>query len=216
MRSVLMAGLISVSAALPLIVTLALAPTPATAQATVDVAGVKYEQSADVAGQKLQLNGAGIRYKAIFKVYTAGLYLTAKASTPEAVLANAGPKRLHIQMLRDIDGNELGKLFTKGMEDNATREEFGKAINGVLRIADIFAQKKKLASGENFSVEFVPGTGTVVFVNGKQVAGDPIKEPEFFSVLLKIWLGKSPADSGLKAALLGGGSSARNAGGSGG
>ena len=170
---------------------------------TVDVAGVKYEPSAEVGGQKLQLNGAGIRYKAIFKVYTAGLYLNAKAGTPEAVLANAGAKRLHIQMLRDIDGNELGKLFTKGMEDNASREEFAKAINGVLRMADIFATKKKLNSGENFSVEWQPGTGTVVFVNGTKVPGDAIKEPEFFNVLLKIWLGKSPADAQLKDALLG-------------
>lgn len=170
---------------------------------TVDVAGVKYDPSAEAGGQKLQLNGAGIRYKAVFKVYTAGLYLNAKAGTPEAVLANTGPKRLHIQMLRDIDGNELGKLFTKGMEENATREEFARAINGVLRIADIFAKKKKLASGESFSVEWLPGTGTVIYVNGAKVEGDAIKEAEFYNVLLKIWLGKSPADHQLKDALLG-------------
>lgn len=169
----------------------------------IEVAGVKYEPAAEVAGQKLQLNGAGIRYKAVFKVYTAGLYLGAKAGTPEAALAAPGPKRLHIQMLREIDGNELGKLFTKGMEQNASRDEFAKAINGVLRIADIFATKKKLTTGENFSVEWIPGTGTVVYVNGAKVAGEPIKEPEFFGVLLKIWLGKSPADDQLKDALLG-------------
>ena len=169
----------------------------------VEVAGVKYEPVAEVAGQKLQLNGAGIRYKAIFKVYTAGLYLGSRAGSADAALGASGPKRLHIQMLREIDGNELGKLFTKGMEDNASRDEFGKAINGVLRIADIFAQKKKLSSGENFTVDYIPGTGTVVLVNGKQVPGDAIKEPEFYTVLLKIWLGKSPADHQLKDALLG-------------
>lgn len=168
----------------------------------VDVAGMKYETTAEVAGQKLQLNGAGIRYKAIFKVYTAGLYLGSKASSPEAALVAPGAKRMHIQMLRDIDGNELGKLFTKGMEQNASREEFAKAINGVLRMADIFAAKKKLSAGENFGVDWVPGTGTVVHVNGK-VTGEPIKEAEFYNVLLKIWLGKSPADEQLKDALLG-------------
>ena len=39
-----------------------------------------------VGGRTVQLNGAGIRFKAIFKVYTAGLYLPAKAGTTEAVL----------------------------------------------------------------------------------------------------------------------------------
>lgn len=198
------------------------APAPATPAAApaaaMEVAGVKYDGQAEVAGQKLQLNGAGVRYKAIFRVYTAGLYLNSKAASTEAVLANAGPKRIHIQMLRDIDGEELGKLFTKGMEQNATRDEFGRGINGVLRMADIFVQKKKLTTGESFGVDYIPGTGTVVFVNGKAMPGDPIKEVEFFNMLLKIWLGKSPADDGLKSALLGGGTarptSSRNAAGS--
>jgi len=172
--------------------------------APIEVAGVKYDGNAEVAGQKLVLNGAGIRYKAIFKVYTAGLYLTSRAATPDAVLANTGPKRLQVQMLRDIDGEELGKLFTKGMEQNATGAEFASAINGVLRMAEIFTQKKKLSSGESFGVDYIPGTGTVVFVNGKLMPGEPIKEPAFFNLLLKIWLGKSPADNGLKTALLGG------------
>ncbi len=191
---------------------------PSTAAAAVEVAGVKYDGHVEVAGQKLVLNGAGIRYKAIFKVYTAGLYLNAKATTPEAVLANTGPKRMHIQMLRDIDGEELGKLFTKGMEQNATREEFGRSISGVLRMSEIFVQKKKLKTGESFGVDYIPGSGTVIFVNGQLIPGDPIKEAEFFNVLLKIWLGKSPADSDLKVALLGGGKPAptsnRNAAGS--
>lgn len=193
----------SLSAALPALAQGSSATADAPA-APVEVAGVKYPAVVEVAGQKLPLNGAGIRYKAIFKVYTAGLYLNAKATTPDAILANTGPKRMHIQMLRDIDGEELGKLFTKGMEQNTSREEFGRSINGVLRMSEIFVQKKKLKSGESFGVDFIPGTGTVIFVNGAVVPGEPIKEPEFFNALLKIWIGKSPADNGLKSALLGG------------
>jgi len=169
---------------------------------TVDLAGVKYETQADVGGQKLQLNGAGIRYKAVFKVYTAGLYMAEKNSNADAVLAAPGAKRIHLVMLREVDGNELGKLFTKGMEQNASREEFGKAINGVLRVAEIFSTRKSLTSGEYFWIDYIPGTGSTVFLNGKPM-GAPIKEPEFFSALLRIWLGKSPADDQLKEALLG-------------
>ena len=169
---------------------------------TVDVAGVKFDTSLDLAGQKLQLNGAGIRYKFVVKVYAAGLYLAAKANTTEAVLAAPGVKRIQIVALRDIDGKDLGKLFTKGIEQNTTREEFMKSINGVLKIAEMFANKKELAKGESFSVDYVPGIGSVVLLNGKP-QGDPVKEPEFFGALLHIWLGKSPADDQLKDALLG-------------
>lgn len=170
---------------------------------TVEVANVKYETTLDLAGQKLLLNGAGVRYKFVVKVYTAGLYLTAKAATTAEVLAAHGPKRIHIQMLRDIDGNELGKLFTKGMEANAPREEFVKCINGVLKLSEVFASRKQLNSGDNFSVDYVPGIGSTLLLNGKSLMPEPIKEPEFFSALLRIWLGDKPADDNLKDALLG-------------
>ena len=181
---------------------LACLSTPLAQAQAVELAGVKYEPSLQIGNSKVQLNGAGIRYKAVFKVYTAGLYLAAKASTPEAVIAAPGAKRMHIVMLRDIDGNELGKLFTRGMQDNASKEDFSKSIAGTIRMSEIFSLRKKLTAGENFSVDWVPGTGTVVMLNGKP-AGEPIKEPEFFSSMMKIWLGQSPADAQLKDALLG-------------
>lgn len=173
----------------------------AQAQVT-EVGGIKFDQQIQVHGTPLQLNGAGVRYKAIFKVYAAGLYLTKKASTPEAVLGSPGPRRMNIVMLRDIDGNELGKLFTRGMEQNASREDFAKSIPGTIKMGEIFAAKKKLAAGESFQVDWVPGQGTYILVNGKPMA-EPIKEPEFYSSLIKIWLGNQPADAALKDALLG-------------
>lgn len=177
------------------------AALPAAAQTT-EVAGVKYDNSLQLAGSTLQLNGAGIRYKLIVKVYTAGLYLSPKTQTPEGVLANTGPRRMHIVMLRDIDANELGKLFIKGMEQNTTREEFAKAIPGTIWLGELFAARKNLKAGDSFSIDWLPGSGTVVSVNGKP-AGEPVKEPEFYNALMKIWLGRSPADNLLKDALLG-------------
>ena len=178
---------------------------------TVELAGVRYSPTVAVGGKDLVLNGAGIRYKFVIKVYTAGLYLGAKAATTEAVLAAPGPRRMHVVMLRDIDANELGRLFTRGMQDNSSREEFGKSIAGTLRLADIFSARKKLLAGDNFSVDWVPGVGTTILVNGK-AQGEPIKEPEFYNALLRIWLGPNPAERTLKDALLG--HAASNPGGS--
>jgi hypothetical protein len=182
---------------------LGLALTPLlSAGATVELAGVKLEDRATVAGAPLVLNGAGVRYKAVFKVYTAGLYLSTKADTPETVLAAPGPKRLAITMLRDIDSGELGKLFSRGMEDNMDRAAFSKLITGVLRMSQVFSDHKQLKEGETFVIDWVPGTGTVLTVKGV-AQGEPFKEPEFFNALMRIWLGKKPADFRLKEALLG-------------
>ena len=176
-------------------------PLAARAQG-VELAGVKYAPTAQLGNAALQLNGAGIRYKFIIKVYTAGLYLGSKTHDAAAVLSQPGPKRMHVVMLRDIDANELGKLFTRGMQDNAPKEEFSKSIPGTLKLADLFSARKKLNKGDSFSVDYVPGVGTTILVNGKTET-DTIKEPEFFNALLRIWLGQSPADRLLKDALLG-------------
>jgi hypothetical protein len=172
------------------------------AGAQVTVSGVKFDDTADIRGAKAQLNGAGIRYKAIFKVYAAGLYLPKKAGTPEEALALPGAKRISITMLREIDTGELGKLFTRGVEDNMDKAAFSKIIPGVIRMSQIFSDFKKLNPGENFMIDWIPGTGTVITVKGVP-QGEPFKEPEFFNALLRIWLGPAPADWKLKDALLG-------------
>lgn len=168
----------------------------------ITVSNVKYDETAQVADSTLQLNGAGVRYKAVFKVYTAGLYLEKKAGTPQEVASQKGPKRMSITMLREIDSTELGKLFSRGMEDNMDRAAFSKLIPGVLRMSQIFSDHKKLMAGDQFQVDWIPGTGTVITVKGKP-QGEPFKEPEFFNALLGIWLGNAPADWKLKDALLG-------------
>jgi hypothetical protein len=181
--------------------TLALASLAASAS-PVDVAGVKLDDALELKGSKLQLNGAGVRYKAVFKVYTAGLYLGKKASTTEDVLAAPGAKRMAITMLRDIDANELGKLFTRGVEDNSPKSEMLQLIPGLVRMGQMFADQKQLKAGDSFTVDWLPGTGTVISVKGV-AQGDPIKEQAFFNALMRIWLGPNPADWKLKDALLG-------------
>ena len=172
------------------------------AAATVDVSGVKMEDSIDLRGTTLQLNGAGVRFKAVFKVYAAGLYLSKKAGTLEEVLAAPGPKRISITLLREIDSNELGKSFTTAFTENSSKAEMSKLIPGLIRMGQVFADQKKLYAGENFTIDWIPGTGTIVTVKGKP-QGEPFKEIEFFHALMRIWMGQSPADWKLKDALLG-------------
>ena len=170
--------------------------------ASIDVAGVKVEDSIDLQGVKLPLNGAGIRYKAIFKVYVAALYIGKKATTPEEIYAAPGPKRMVITLVREIDSNELGKSFTKAFEDNTPKNEMVKLIPGLIRMGQIFAEQKKLLPREAFTIDWIPGTGTVISVKGK-AQSEAFKEPEFFTALMRIWFGPQPADFKLKDQLLG-------------
>lgn len=160
-----------------------------------------------LAEQRLQLNGSGTRRKAVFQIYTAALYLGQPARSLQQVVEQDGPKRLLVQMLRDIDANELGKLFTQGIERNTQREQFARLVPGILHISELFARQKRLKKGDSFSLDWVPATGLSIRIND-QLPAPPINDPEFFAALLSIWLGPQPADEHLKAALLGAGNHA--------
>ncbi|MDA8457334.1 chalcone isomerase family protein [Acidovorax sp. GBBC 3334] len=174
----------------------------AAAQPVPTAAGVAYEPAITLENVPLVLNGAGVRYKAVFQVYAAGLYLERKVSTAEEAMSLQGRKRVSITMLRDIDSTELGKLFSRGIEDNLDKATFSRLVPGVLRMGQIFSAHRKLSAGDRFTVDWIPGTGTVITVKGA-AQGEPFREPEFFGALLGIWLGPQPADWKLKEALLG-------------
>jgi hypothetical protein len=179
--------------------TLFIAPV---AQAAVELSGVKVEDTATVAGTKLQLNGAGIRYKGPFKVYVGDLYTTKKVSSLEELTAAPGPKRLTMTFLREIEAGPFGKLLTRGVEDNVPKGEMSKLVPGLIRMSDIFTVNKILVPGETVVIDWIPGTGMVITAKGK-VQGEPFKEPEFYKAIMSIWFGPVPADFKLKEALLG-------------
>ena len=62
-----------------------------------EVAGVNVDEKASVGGKDLVLNGAGLRTRAIFKVYVSSLFLPAKANTLDGVLASS-PRRIQLNV----------------------------------------------------------------------------------------------------------------------
>lgn len=166
-----------------------------------EVQGIRYEESIDLAGSRLQLNGAGTRYKAVFKVYTAGLYLSRKARTEAEAQLAPGPKRLTLTFVREIGSEELGRLFIKGIKSNTPNEEYTRIVGSVMRMSQVFYEARKMKIGETINMDWVPGKGTLISIRDVPV-GDPFPEPEFYAALLRIWIGKDPADWQLKDALL--------------
>lgn len=167
-----------------------------------EVAGVKLDETVHIANQELKLNGAGIRYKAIFKVYVAGLYLANKKSTVTDVLAVPGAKRIQIVPLRDVSSEDLGQAFMAGMRKNSDMAERSKIINQMLTFGQLFASIPEIKKGDVLTTDWIPGSGTLCMLNGKKIA-DIIPDVAFYNALLKIWLGHSPADEKLKKAMLG-------------
>jgi hypothetical protein len=163
----------------------------------------RFEPQTQVQGTALLLNGSGTRYKAgLFKVYELGLYTPRKVGTVPELMALAGPKRLQFFALREVSSTELGRLFLKGMGENAPKEKMSKHAASTTRLIEVFSGRPRLMPGDSFAMEFVPGKGTTFYILG-QPQGAPVGDDEFFSMVLGIWFGTSPADVQLREALLG-------------
>lgn len=169
----------------------------------VEIDGVKFEPTTQVGGTALVLNGAGLRTKAIFKVYAAGLYVPQKSNDAATLLAQKGARRMTITMLRTVDAETFAGALNDGLRDNHTEAQFTalkpqiEALNANLKAV---GEAKK---GAVILFEFVPGSGTRV-TEGGQPRGTVIPGEEFFTAVLRIWIGDKPVDSSLKKGLLGG------------
>lgn len=167
-----------------------------------DIAGVKIEETAKVAGVDLKLNGAGIRHKSFVKVYVAALYLPDSKTSVAEVLNVNGPRRLTMSMLREVSSEAFGQSFMEGLNKNSSKVERSKIIFQMQKFGEMFAAIPELKKGDVIAVEWQPGVGSICTLNGKRTA-EPFPDIAFFNALMRIWLGEQPADANLKRALLG-------------
>jgi hypothetical protein len=166
------------------------------------VAGVEVGDSIRVAEKPLKLNGAGVRYKAIFKVYVAALYLPEARTTPTDIEALPGEKRVQLVMLRDISSEALSRAFIDGLKKNTPASEQWQFMDQLLAVGNLFASRPELQKGDVVTIDWLPKSGTVLSLNGTPLH-DPIPNQHFYNALLNIWLGDNPPDRHLKQAMLG-------------
>ena len=165
-----------------------------------EVGGVKLADKATVGGQELVLNGAGIRTKAIFKVYVGSLYLPAKANSAAAVYAKA-PRRVQLDMLRDVSADQMLEALVDGIKDGNPPADVAAVKAQTDQLASILKGVGQLKEGNVLAFDYVDGA-TKVLLNGAEkgsIAGEA-----FSKALTNAWLGDKPVQADLKKAMLGG------------
>jgi long-chain acyl-CoA synthetase len=174
------------------------------AATALEVEGVKLADKVRAAdtGPELVLNGAGVRTRIVFKVYVGALYLQQKRTTPDAVFSDNGPKRIAMHMLREVKADQFFAALSEGLKDNHTSEQLAKIEPQIREFEGIFKRVQNSKPGDIFLLDYMPGSGTRVMVNGDNKG--TVTGGEFNTALLRMWLGDKPADATLKKALLGG------------
>jgi hypothetical protein len=162
-------------------------------------------------GPDLVLNGAGVRHKLMtVQVYVGALYLAAKNKDAEAVLKDTGPKRVAMHVLiEELTAKDLIASLNDAIAIAANHIPVEIALIET-RLRDLNRVMSKigvLKRGGVVHIDFIPGSGTRINVNGQDMALIP--GDDFFRALLRIWVGKKPVDGRLRDAMLGGGGGLR-------
>jgi chalcone isomerase-like protein len=163
-----------------------------------EVGGVNLPETITVEGKTLKLNGAGVRKKAIFKVYVGGLYLENPTRDAAAAVSSDQVKRMQLVLLRGLDKGKITEAISEGFEKNS------KAQMGALkaRLDRFNAMIPDLEKGDQILLTYVPGKGTVVAAKGAEKG--VIEGKDFADALFAVWLGPNPVQEDLKKELLGG------------
>jgi hypothetical protein len=165
-----------------------------------DVGDVKVADSVQLGNETLQLNGAGTRTKVIMDIYVAALYLGKKTNNAEEVLADTGAKRMALHMVYGMSSSKLQDAFKKGIEENHTAAELTALDAQLKKFYEIFGALSSVNKGDIILLDYLPGVGTKVIVNGTERG--LVEGAEINRAILKIWLGNEPVQSDLKKDLL--------------
>jgi Chalcone isomerase-like len=169
----------------------------------VELAGMQVDDRVSVAGSSLKLNGAGVGLRFVFKVYLIGLYLPEPKSRAEDILQEDSARRMVILMLRDVSADQFSQALAEASApDEATVPPANLHAGLALLARKIANRPRGLRKGDVLTLDWVPGTGAVVQINGHSLM-EPVPDKGFYAGLLNIWIGPRPTDPLLKSRLLG-------------
>ena len=169
------------------------------------IEGQNFDDRIQLADSELVLNGLGLRARFWIKGYAAGLYLTAKAATAEQVIGTAGPKRIRLKMMLEVEAKEFVKAIDVGVRRNSSEAQLLALKDRLAQFEHNVALIGTVKKGDVINLDFIPEQGLVLMLNGKP-RGEPIAGEDLYAGVLKIFVGELPVDKNLKAGLLGGAS----------
>lgn len=150
---------------------------------------------------ELKLNGAAMRVLyAVVDTYIGKLYVETPTTDEDAIIKADEFKRMvfHVAMKR-ISGRRIAKAMYDALQLNLTAEE-ALALEDRLRLlVDLF--DVSLRRGEEGYIEWVPGTGSRIVINDKEMGIIPGKD--LSDAILKIWIGDNPVGNTFKNQILG-------------
>lgn len=168
--------------------------------ARVEEHGAAFLETIKQDDQPLQLMGTGIvRYRVIFIVYAAGLYLPADTVSADVLAANT-PRRLEIEYFHDINKSDIILAANTKLSEQLDATTLARLQPKIDRFHALF---QSVGKGDRYRMDYTPGTGTQLRFNGEPVG--TVEGEDFAAAYYGIWLdAENPLSQSLRRNLLDG------------
>jgi hypothetical protein len=146
----------------------------------------------------LVLTGAGMRKRVFFSIYTIASYVQEGMAvrSAEDLIAADCPKRLHLIMERDVEGQEMADAIISSLRSNHPAPAFSAEVTMLNQMLRAQAVKR----GDHVWLTHVPKAGLQVDLVGKRQF--LVESIPFSRAIWEIYLGRNPVSEPLKRALL--------------
>ncbi len=151
-------------------------------------------------GTILLLNGISKVKQYSKDYYLAALYLGEGSSSAENIDYQNTAKRMQLIIVVDkISARSFGRYWKETISINNDKSIWQDQVQDVIEFSKIF--KKTLHKGDIVNIDYLPGKGTYVSVNGDAMGR--IRGQSFYSLVLMTWIGPRPPSEQFKRGLLG-------------
>lgn len=159
--------------------------------------GVSFPSKMKINGKVVKYNGSGLREKYFIDLYVSALYLKEQSSDATKIINADEEMCIRLKLVSNkVTRDKFVETVRDGFKTSSTGKASQSEIDSFMKLFS-----KNFKSGDDIILIYKPGIGVQVIQNGEKLGTQ--KGLEFKKALWGIWFGSTPADAGLKKAMLG-------------
>ena len=150
-------------------------------------------------GSLVSLHGIGTHQEKRIDIYIGALFSAQEFDATSQLLNPEINRRMSFKFLSKYSNRKMARFWKQRIAMNNARDKWRPFTKEIVSFANIF--KSAIQPGDEINLDYIAGKGTQVYLNGTLFS--TIKAPEFYNLLINIWIGTIPPTESFKLGITG-------------
>ncbi len=155
---------------------------------------------------ELPLFGIGIHQEQLNDIYLGALFAPNSVTSSKELLDENIAKNMSLKFISKYSNRKMARFWKQRIAMNNPKTSWQSMTKEIIQFANIF--KQAMQPNDEIKISFSPNDGTLVYLNGTLFL--TIAKPEFYNLVLNVWIGSIPPTRIFKIGITGQNSSETN------